>query len=95
MDFQDIATITSLSMGWEMNENDLLKIGEQIINLERVYSTKEGITKKDDVLPKKFMNEPLSMGPAKGQVVRLEPMLKEYYELMGWDQNGIPSSNSQ
>ena len=32
------------------------------------------------------MNE----GPAKGQVVELEEMLTEFYELRGWDENGIP-----
>ncbi|MDA8228728.1 MAG: hypothetical protein M0T74_13725, partial [Desulfitobacterium hafniense] len=28
---------------------------------------------------------------AKGQKVDLEPMLREYYEIMGWDEEGRPS----
>jgi len=34
----------------------------------------------------------LPEGPAKGQVVHLEPMLNEYYRLRGWDENGIPTA---
>ena len=33
----------------------------------------------------------MSTGSAKGQRVDLEPMLREYYEIMGWDQQGRPS----
>ena len=31
-------------------------------------------------------------GPAKGHVVELDPMLDEYYALMGWDAHGIPTA---
>jgi aldehyde:ferredoxin oxidoreductase len=30
-------------------------------------------------------------GPAAGQVVELDSMLDEYYRIMGWDENGIPT----
>jgi aldehyde:ferredoxin oxidoreductase len=30
-------------------------------------------------------------GPAKGLVVKLEKMLPEYYELRGWDKEGVPT----
>jgi aldehyde:ferredoxin oxidoreductase len=30
-------------------------------------------------------------GPADGQVVELTPMLDEYYRLMGWDEEGVPT----
>jgi aldehyde:ferredoxin oxidoreductase len=33
----------------------------------------------------------MKSGPASGQVVELEPMLDEYYRLMGWDAQGIPT----
>lgn len=31
-------------------------------------------------------------GPAKGEVVRLDRMLDEYYELRGWDSDGFPTN---
>ena len=36
-----------------------------------------------------MLKEPMPVGPAKGQVVELESMLSEYYEVRGWDQNGV------
>jgi aldehyde:ferredoxin oxidoreductase len=39
------------------------------------------------------MNETLPDGPAKGQKITkeiLDKMLDEYYDLRGWDENGIP-----
>jgi aldehyde:ferredoxin oxidoreductase len=33
----------------------------------------------------------MTAGPAAGHVVELEPMLDEYYRLMGWDAQGVPT----
>jgi aldehyde:ferredoxin oxidoreductase len=30
-------------------------------------------------------------GPAKGHVVELDEMLPQFYQLRGWDENGVPS----
>ena len=39
-----------------------------------------------------MIKEPLPDGPAQGQVVDLEFMLNEYYELRGWDKKtGFPT----
>ncbi|RLG46998.1 MAG: aldehyde:ferredoxin oxidoreductase, partial [Thermoproteota archaeon] len=52
---------------------------------------REGIRRKDDTLPERFTKEPMPNGPAKGQVVNLERMLDEYYQLRNWDlETGIP-----
>ena len=37
------------------------------------------------------LTQPMADGPASGQVVELEPMLDEYYRIMGWDLQGIPT----
>ena len=47
---------------------------------------------KDDTLPKRMLTEPMPDGPGKGQVVRLDEMLPEYYKLRGWSVKGVPSS---
>jgi aldehyde:ferredoxin oxidoreductase len=59
-----------------------------------MYSVREGITRKDDYLPKRLSEEPLVSGASKGKVITREEqdiMLDEYYELRGWDENGIPT----
>lgn len=85
------ARILSSITGIEFEAEDLLKIGERIFNLERLYNLREGFTKKDDTLPERFIKESFKSGPTKGEKVPLEEMLKEYYESRNWDENGIPT----
>ena len=42
------------------------EIGERIVNLERAYLVREGIRRKDDYLPARFLKEPLANGDSKG-----------------------------
>lgn len=77
--------------GEEYTGEKLLKIGERIWNLERLFNLKAGWTKEDDTLPKRMFEEPLVTGPSKGEVNRLHEMLPEYYRLRGWDENGVPT----
>ena len=70
---------------------ELLKVGERIWNLERVWNQRAGFTAKDDTLPKRILSEPIPAGPTKGQVNRLHEMLPEYYRLRGWTEDGRPT----
>jgi aldehyde:ferredoxin oxidoreductase len=69
---------------------DLVRAGERIWNLEKLYNLREGFTMEDDTLPPRLLNEAVTEGPSKGWVSHLEPMLKEYYRTRGWDENGVP-----
>ena len=65
--------------------------GERLINLERAYNIREGLTRADDYLPERFLKDAMKEGNTRGQTVKLDPMLDRYYEVRGWDkQNGIP-----
>ena len=76
----------------EMPVDRLKLIGERIYNLQRCYNARHGITRTDDQLPRRFLDEPSPSGNAQGQVIDLEPMLDEYYRLRGWDrETGYPS----
>lgn len=77
--------------GIDIDAKNLLNAAERIINLERLYNVKIGFTRKDDTIPKRFLETPLSTGESKGQVVDLDTLLDEYYAVMGWDVNGIPT----
>jgi aldehyde:ferredoxin oxidoreductase len=74
-----------------MSSSEVLITGERIINLERAFNIREGLTRKDDNLPERFLKESLPDGVSKGQLVDLDLMLDEYYEARGWDKNrGFP-----
>jgi aldehyde:ferredoxin oxidoreductase len=87
---KDYAELLSAVTGWDISEEEIMKIGERIYNLERVIMNKLGLDGKDDVLPKRLLEEKMPEGAGKGQVVELEKMKKEYYELRGWE-NGKPT----
>jgi len=87
---KDYADLLSAVTGWDLTEDDLLKIGERIYNLERVIINKLGFDGKDDTLPKRLLEEPMPEGPAKGHTVELGKMKEEYYKLRGWV-NGVPT----
>ena len=77
--------------GIKFTLKSLMQIGERIFNLKRLYNTKCGITRKDDVLPPR-LKLPLEKGLTKNKVVTIDLMLEEYYKFRGWDDNGIPTS---
>ncbi|HPU00951.1 MAG TPA: aldehyde ferredoxin oxidoreductase family protein [Bacillota bacterium] len=82
------AEILTAFTGEKFTGADLLKIGERIVNAERLFNFRFGATGADDTLPGKFLAEPIPEGPCKGQVIHLERMLKEFYALMGWQEDG-------
>ncbi|MHA1348102.1 MAG: aldehyde ferredoxin oxidoreductase C-terminal domain-containing protein, partial [Candidatus Heimdallarchaeaceae archaeon] len=88
----DMAKFIEYSTGMDITAEDLMRIGERIYNLERLFNIREGIGKDQDRLPIRFTDEPLPEGPAKGQVVELDKMLPDYYKLRGWDwETGYPT----
>jgi aldehyde:ferredoxin oxidoreductase len=69
----------------------LRKISSNIQNETRKFNLREGITSKDDTLPRTFFDEPLG---EEGKTIRreeLERMVQDYYALRGWDSEGIPT----
>jgi len=86
---KDYSDLLSAVTGWDLSEDDLIKIGERIYNLERLIINEYGFDDKDDTLPPRLLKEPMPKGPAKGRTVELDKMKKEYYKLRGWV-NGKP-----
>ncbi|GAB4480326.1 MAG: aldehyde ferredoxin oxidoreductase family protein [Anaerolineae bacterium] len=84
------ARTLSAVTGITYSADDLMRVGERVWNLERLYNLREGFTREDDTLPPRLLNEPVVAGPSAGFTVKLEPMLREYYEFRGWDVNGVP-----
>ena len=84
-------TLTAVT-GQPFSADDLMKVGERVWNLERLYNLREGFTSADDTLPDRLLNEPVAEGPSAGFVNKLPPMLEEYYQFRGWDENGVPKA---
>jgi aldehyde:ferredoxin oxidoreductase len=94
LDWDGTAELLRATTGWDLTGEEVRQIGERIVNLERLFIAREGITRRDDTLPARFLEEPLpeGSGPSTGSVLELEPMLDEYYRARGWDEvNGLPT----
>ncbi|MBM3134365.1 MAG: hypothetical protein FJZ89_03580 [Chloroflexi bacterium] len=103
----DLAAGLSALWGRPVSGQELLTIGERIVNLERLYNVREGLSRRDDRLPERFTQEPVdvwsysldgegrpvrSASPLRtGAVIALQPMLDRYYQLRGWTPEGIPT----
>jgi aldehyde:ferredoxin oxidoreductase len=80
--------------GWDMTVDELEQVGERVINLERLFNVREGVRRRDDVLPWRVMHEPIPDGPSAGMHCppeELSMMLDRYYALRGWDGDGVPT----
>ena len=89
LDWEGTAELLKAATGWDFTGEEVQRIGERIVNLERLFIAREGITRRDDTLPRRFLEEPL---PGWGSVLELDPMLDEYYRARGWDvATGLPT----
>lgn len=80
--------------GWNFTMEEVERIGERIYNLERAFNVREGVSRKEDKLPHRVMEEPVPDGPHRGMRCsreELDQMLDEYYRLRGWTDQGIPT----
>ncbi len=88
------ARMVSAVTGWNVTVEELERVGERVINLERLFNVREGAKRRDDVLPWRVMHEPIPDGPSAGMHCppsELSMMLDRYYELRGWDADGVPT----
>ncbi len=85
---EEYAQQYSAHTGIPFTADDVMKAGERIYNLERLYNNLAGFREGSDYLPDRFVKEPSTMPGSMGHVCELPQMLDEYYEARGW-QNGV------
>ncbi len=94
LSWDDTAELLQAATGWDISGEEVQRVGERIVNLERQFIAREGISREDDTLPQRFLKQPLpeGSGPSTGSVLELEIMLDEYYRERGWDpRTGLPT----
>ena len=92
---KEMADLFSMATGIRTTEEMMKEKADRIWTLERAYIVREGITRKDDVLVGRYMDEPVHGGELNGFAFdrkKWENLLDEYYELAGWDkETGAPT----
>lgn len=80
--------------GWNTNLWELMKLGERCITMARAFNMREGKTKADDFLPKRFLTA-FESGPLQGVAINEDELaraVETYYGMVGWDSEGKPTS---
>ncbi|MFX0206241.1 MAG: aldehyde ferredoxin oxidoreductase family protein [Candidatus Hodarchaeota archaeon] len=92
-DVPEMVEMLNVATGFSYTPESYLMAGERIWNMIRLFNTREGMTAFNDILPTRFYQDEAPEGDPKGQRIKLEDFERvkaDYYELRGWDREGIP-----
>ena len=87
----DVRRWLALVTGRELSLEELMRTGERLFNLKRLYNVRCGISRDDDVLPDRIVSLPRRDEGTGDNLPPLATMLDEYYACRGWDARGIPT----
>lgn len=83
------------AMGTNMSPDDVLEIGNRIANLRIAFNLREGLKNADFKVPGRIIGAPpLEAGETAGVTVNLDTQQQEYYQEMGWSEDGVPKAET-
>jgi aldehyde:ferredoxin oxidoreductase len=93
--FEELANLIYLNTGLEFTPEEIWDIADRAYTVERLFNIREGLTREDDWLVDRYFDEPTPIGLpiVRGKTIdreKFKQMIDEYYELHGWDENGVP-----
>ena len=83
----ELVSALRAATGWDIDAQEIMRIGERATNLARAFNVREGFTRQDDVLPER-LHQPLENGVLAGVAIpkaEFENALTQVYQLKGWD----------
>jgi aldehyde:ferredoxin oxidoreductase len=87
---QLLATVT----GWDVDADELATTARRIVMTKRLFNLREGWTREEDWLPRRFLSESLQMDSGREAALppeRLESMIDGYYRGRGLKRTGLPT----
>lgn len=87
--WEELASIFEMTTGEKFSKSDLQAMASRITDDTRRFNLREGLTVKDDRLPKRFLEEKLESGKGITEE-QMNYLVQDYYKLRGWDTKGIP-----
>ncbi len=85
LNFEKCSTLLTAATGVEYTPEYLVRVMGESINVQRTINAKFGLKKEEDTLPERFIKEPLTEGATRGSTVDIQRMVREYYDLHGWE----------
>ena len=85
------AELAAALTGENVSVDSLFESAERIIAVERLFNLRHGAKAADDRLPTMFFESDYSAGKGPSKPIEwMEPMIQEFYTLMGWNGDGCP-----
>jgi len=92
VDYTWMKKLIHCASGWKFSEKDIQEVGKRVIDIERMFNNREGVSRKDDTLPKRYFDDPMPLKLSKGHHIdrkEFDKMLTRYYKVRNWTDNGI------
>jgi len=95
LSFDEFSELLYYNTGLEMSPQEIWEVADRAYTLERLFNIREGLTREHDWLVDRYFDEPTPVGlpVVRGKTIdreKFKKMIDEYYELHGWDENGLP-----
>jgi aldehyde:ferredoxin oxidoreductase len=94
LNLDDYLSLINDVTGFDYTKDEIMLAAERNWNLERLFNLKAGIKPEDDKLPDRFVKVALEKGPNKGEKIPIDYLLKDYYNVRGWDSSGYPKEEN-
>jgi len=92
--FEQFAPQLANVTGLDFTEDDLSRIGLNIMGVERMINARLGLARKDDTLPARWFDEPITVGQYAGEAIdrgEFDAMLSRFYTVSSLDADGHPA----
>ena len=90
--YEHFAQLLEKAFAARFSVEDLRDVARRVVDLERAFINREGIRRPDDTLPRRYFDEPLPHGVAKGHHIDRQQffdLLDRYYRLRQWTDDGV------
>lgn len=94
LNYEHFSQLLEKAFGAKFTVDELRSVARRVVDLERAFINREGVSRPHDTLPRRYFDEPLPHGIAKGHHIDREKfleMLDRYYRLRGWTNEGVVS----
>jgi aldehyde:ferredoxin oxidoreductase len=91
VDYDWMLRLINSASGWDYTDAQLRAVGPRVIDIERLFNMKHGLTKAHDTLPKKYFDDPSPLKVAKGHHIdrkEFAQALDRFYEVREWTKDG-------
>jgi aldehyde:ferredoxin oxidoreductase len=95
LSFDEFSKLLYYNTGLEMSPQEIWEVADRAYTVERLFNIREGLIRGHDWLVDRYFDEPTPVGlpVARGKKLdreKFKKMIDQYYELHGWDENGVP-----